>query len=161
MAELQTELIVRGILIHDGRVLLCRNRKHGHVFLPGGHIDPGETACAALERETLEEMGVKLKAGRFIGAMEASFTQQGKAAKPPRRHHEVNLVFALDLPATQPPIDPASLRSVEDHIEFIWESMSRVACAAPPVCVLPTGIADLISTANNVHSGAPWVSRWE
>jgi 8-oxo-dGTP pyrophosphatase MutT (NUDIX family) len=161
MAELQTEIIVRGILIHDGRVLLCRNRKHGHVFLPGGHIDPGERACEALERETLEEMGVRLKAGRFIGAMEASFTQQGKPSKPPRQHHEINLVFSLDLPTTQPPINPAGLRSIEDHIEFIWEPIGRVACDAPSIRVLPHGIASLISNANNVHSGSPWVSGWE
>ena len=33
------EIISRGVCVHRGHVLLCRNRKRGNVYLPGGHIE--------------------------------------------------------------------------------------------------------------------------
>jgi hypothetical protein len=49
--------VVRG---HSGRVLLARCTDTGNWELPGGAIEPGETATAAAEREVLEETGVAI-----------------------------------------------------------------------------------------------------
>ena len=42
------------------RVLLIRREDCGQWAIPGGHVDPGETAPAALVRELREETGVDL-----------------------------------------------------------------------------------------------------
>lgn len=45
----------------DRRVLLIRRSDCGDWAIPGGMVDPGETAPAALVRELLEETGVDLR----------------------------------------------------------------------------------------------------
>ena len=43
------------------RILFCRWRETGEWVLPGGRLDPNETAEAAARRELLEETGATLK----------------------------------------------------------------------------------------------------
>jgi 8-oxo-dGTP diphosphatase len=66
-------LAVRG----DGRMLLCR-KKHGTqlLILPGGRLEPGETAVACLVREIGEELGPE---ARVIG-LEYVGTYEDRAA---------------------------------------------------------------------------------
>jgi ADP-ribose pyrophosphatase YjhB (NUDIX family) len=141
------ELIARGVLMDRGRVLVCCNRKRGHSFLPGGHIEFGEPAAKALEREMREELGVRLRAGRFLGVCEASFVQAGRVGR--RRHHEINLVFEMTWP---PPSGVAKhgrpqLISVEPKIEFFWAPLRQLRGRRPAVQLLPAGIVPLILAA--------------
>ncbi|HWD74411.1 MAG TPA: NUDIX domain-containing protein [Solirubrobacteraceae bacterium] len=54
---------VGAVLVRDGRVLLCHRSAHrrwcpGTWDLPGGHVEPGEDATAALVRELREELAI-------------------------------------------------------------------------------------------------------
>lgn len=42
---------------HEGKLLWCRHRERATWEVPGGHIEAGETALAAAERELREETG--------------------------------------------------------------------------------------------------------
>lgn len=110
-APKKIECIARGLAVRDGRVLLCRNRQHGLAFLPGGHVEPGETAQEALAREFKEESGLAVSVGPFLVGGEHLFTQQGK----PR--HEWNVVFHVEH-ARGP--WPEQVPSLEDHLTFEW-----------------------------------------
>jgi 8-oxo-dGTP diphosphatase len=55
----------------DGRVLACERWRPpetaGWWEFPGGKVEPGETAEAALARECAEELGVRVEVGARVG----------------------------------------------------------------------------------------------
>lgn len=51
----------------QGRVLLTRRADNGQWCLPGGAMDPGESAAEACEREVLEETGLRVGVRRLVG----------------------------------------------------------------------------------------------
>lgn len=110
------ETIARGVCVRDGKLLLCRAKGGSTTYLPGGHIEFGETGRQALVREIREELGVEARAGAFLGAVENSFIQHGKP------HAEINLVYAVE-------ISEGELRSQEDWIEFEWCDLDRLDSA--------------------------------
>ena len=56
---------VKGVLIHQDRVLLLLNERD-EWDLPGGRPDPGEDHRAALEREVREETGLAVTVGEAL-----------------------------------------------------------------------------------------------
>jgi 8-oxo-dGTP diphosphatase len=62
--------IASAVIVQDGRLLLARRReREGSLMwaLPGGAIEPGESAEQAAEREALEETGLDVAARRVLG----------------------------------------------------------------------------------------------
>ena len=108
------ETIARGVCIREGRLLLCRAQGGDTTYLPGGHIEFGETGRQALVREVKEELGLDAQTGRFLGVVENSFMQHG------RPHAEINLVYELTLPPD------AETVAREGWIEFEWRDLSRL-----------------------------------
>lgn len=57
-------VVAAALLADDGRILLHRRAPGKHHALlwefPGGKVEPGESACAAILREIAEELGVAL-----------------------------------------------------------------------------------------------------
>ena len=106
------EIIARGVCVQEGKILLCRAKGGATTYLPGGHVEFGETGRQALVREVKEEMGVDAETGAFLGVVENVFEQHGKP------HAEVNLVYELKLPVATPP------RACEDWIEFEWRDLA-------------------------------------
>jgi 8-oxo-dGTP pyrophosphatase MutT (NUDIX family) len=109
--EAQVEVIARGVCIMQNQILLCFGRKSGIAYLPGGHIDFGETAREALVRENREELGKDSQAGRFLGCCEHRFVQNGSPKA------EINLVFEMTVEGIAPDLP---LAAEEDWIGFMW-----------------------------------------
>ena len=84
------EIIARALITRAGTILLCRNLEHGYFYLPGGHVEPGESAAQACRREIREELGLDARIGACRLIAEQRFEQGGK----PR--HEINLVFHVE-----------------------------------------------------------------
>ena len=112
----EIELIARGALFRGSSVLLCRNVRHGYLYLPGGHVEFGETARAAVERELEEECGLRVRAADLVLISEGVFDG------PKRRHHELNLVFHVEHDGAL----PTQIRSREKSIAFEWADVAGV-----------------------------------
>jgi len=74
--------VVAGILEREGKILICRRRAdQPHALkweFPGGKLEPGESAAAALVRELREELGIEATAGAEL--MRYEFAYPGKQA---------------------------------------------------------------------------------
>jgi ADP-ribose pyrophosphatase YjhB (NUDIX family) len=104
------EVLVRGLWVQQDKLLVCRNHKHGHCYLPGGHVEPGEHAKDALVREFQEETGTSVAVGAMLLVSEQVFEQRGS------RKHEVSIVFHVE-PASG---EVGEVVSREVAIGFEW-----------------------------------------
>ena len=119
------EAVARAVVIEDGKVLLCKSKGGDKYYLPGGHIDFGETSRQAIKREIFEETSCSSEIGDFLGIVESSFDQDGK------RHQEINLVYRAEI------ADKENFRVTEPWIEYEWVRLDDLC----KITLLPVEIA--------------------
>ena len=101
--------IVRGLLVQGEKIILCRVKDAKWFFLPGGHIEDGESARGALLRELREEIGNSdYKITSFVGVCENIFPREKGVLQ-----HEINIIYEVDVPYEM------KIDAKEDHIEFV------------------------------------------
>ena len=119
--EKHIETIARGVCVSNGTVLLCLPKDRSYSYLPGGHIEFGETGREALVREMKEETGLDATAGDLLGVVESSFVQKGE------RHCEINLIYRMSLVSSLSSSSPLS--ALEDWICFDWVDCDKIDSA--------------------------------
>ncbi|MEM9987585.1 MAG: NUDIX domain-containing protein [Bacteroidota bacterium] len=84
------DILVRGVLIKEGKVLLLKRpaKKGGGYNLVGGHVESGETPARALRREIFEEIGVRI-------SLDSSEMMRVVYRERPGRPPKLHLVFWL------------------------------------------------------------------
>jgi 8-oxo-dGTP diphosphatase len=87
--------MARGIIINNNKVLLAHAIGHNNSFLPGGHIEFGESAPEALKREIQEEIGLSCYIEGYLGLVEH------KWEKNMELHCEINQAFKVKVPVNQ------------------------------------------------------------
>lgn len=94
-------IAVGGVLIHQGRVLLVERAKppaEDEWAIPGGSVELGETLAAALEREMLEETGLRVRARELCYSFETVVRDDDGRV----RFHYVILDYLVDYVAGEP-----------------------------------------------------------
>jgi 8-oxo-dGTP pyrophosphatase MutT (NUDIX family) len=143
MSKDDIEIIARGVLIADDKLLVCHTKGAANTYLPGGHVDFGEDAKSALVREIEEEMGLKASVLKFLGVCEHSFLQNGE------QHQEVNLVFCMRIADLDTESEP---KSREDYIEFFWQDIGALGeSGLEPACLRECLLDWLSDTAECEH----------
>ena len=57
----------RGIILHDGKLLVVRHKGNAdYAALPGGRLEWGEDVVECIRREIVEELGVEPVIGRLL-----------------------------------------------------------------------------------------------
>ena len=82
------------------KVLLTRRADNGRWCLPGGQLEPGESAAEGCAREALEETGLAIRITRLVGVY--SSPHMLVAYPDGHRYQIVALTFAAEVAAGQP-----------------------------------------------------------
>ncbi len=86
-------VLARALIIQGDSVLICK--RNNLYFLPGGHVENGESVIQALEREFIEELGgFQHSTPIHIGVCEHQFDFKNGAIQ-----HEINHVFVTEVAA--------------------------------------------------------------
>lgn len=104
------------LVLQRGRVLLVRRAvapSRGYWDIPGGFIEPGETAERAARREFREEVGAGVRIGRFLGTFPGVYGSE--------RQPSLNIYYLGRLAR-----DGAALRPGDDASELGWFPLDRV-----------------------------------
>lgn len=107
----------------------------GYDRLIGGHVEPGESARDALDREVAEELHADLVAVRLLDVLENIYRLNGRLG------HEVVFVYAGRLadPSVVPP-EGKTFADDGDPMPVWWRPIEDAAVAHP---LYPPGSADL------------------
>jgi 8-oxo-dGTP diphosphatase len=70
----ERQVVVGAAIVRDGRVLAARRttpaETAGRWEFPGGKVEPGETEAQSLVREVEEELGLRIRVGRWLTGAE-------------------------------------------------------------------------------------------
>lgn len=112
------------IICRGGQVLLHRAQGDAFWALPGGGIEPGESAAQAVVREMHEELGVQVLPGALACVVENFFTHAGVA------YHETGLYLHTE-PAPGSLLDetsgPYAGTEGDRRLEFAWFGRADLA----------------------------------
>lgn len=128
-----TELIVRLVIRREGKILFCKNNVTSGYYLPGGHVEFGDTLEKTIYKETAEELGwteEDIKNISFKGYLENSYMNK----EGTETHHELNMIFDVQIG------ESVQAESQESHIDFEWVEVSNI----PNIKILPATISKFI-----------------
>jgi 8-oxo-dGTP diphosphatase len=125
-------VLARAVILVKGHLLVAKAKNMGNTFLPGGHVELGESMPKTLERELNEELGLKVSVERYLGAVEHSYGSP--------KEYEINHVFSASCDGR----GLVPLESREDHLEFLWLALKDLEAhnlMPPPMIKLIRGFA--------------------
>lgn len=113
---------VAGIAIVDDRILLHKAVRQDYWILPGGRAEVMERARETLEREMIEEAGLRVTVGRLVWVVE-NFFAEGDV-----RFHEIALYFEMTMTTDSLAGQRMSFVGQEgaDTIEFRWHPLDEL-----------------------------------
>ncbi|MBV8140095.1 MAG: NUDIX domain-containing protein [Deltaproteobacteria bacterium] len=138
---------VGAVVVREGQVLLMRNLAEDYWFTPGGRVEFGETAPAAVAREMTEEIGAAGRIERLIWVNE-NFFRLGDTS-----HHELALYFLVSLPEAAH--RDFSVRSYCEEaggsrFEVVWHELEALKTIRLVPGFLTEALTDLPSTAVHI-----------
>ncbi|AZL15735.1 NUDIX domain-containing protein [Rickettsiales endosymbiont of Stachyamoeba lipophora] len=131
-------IISRGVIIKDGYILLVYNPElainNRFYYFPGGHVEHGESAIQALERELIEEIGnYDFQIKQFLGCLENDFSRNIDPKIKCCHSHEYSFTFLVES-NLEAQIIP---KQREEHVGLEWIKLEDLE----KLYILPHSIA--------------------
>lgn len=115
-------ILARAVIRREGKILLAQAKGSYNTFLPGGHLEPGESLPLTLKRELWEELGLQAQVGAYLGLVEHSWEAANTV------NFELNHLFEVLLPTLEPDKNPLSR---EAHLRFFWAEQEDLTGLEP------------------------------
>ena len=117
-------VVSRAVIIQEGYILLSRTTHldRNFYFLPGGHVEHGESAYETVTRELKEETGFDLHVKHYLGCLEHKF----EAFTGCCHTHEYNFIFEAEgVPHFDEPIteEGSGIQSIWVHLSN-WDQLN-------------------------------------
>ncbi|HDX9610148.1 TPA: NUDIX domain-containing protein [Bacillus toyonensis] len=141
--------IVRAVVIKDEKLLVAEYIGH-HYFLPGGHVEIGESAEHALIRELREELGANCSIKQFLGVIENRWQDKEML------HHEINHIFEVSSKELYIDLPP---KSRESHLAFHWIDYSKESLKTYKIMPMPS-VKELLERKLNDELLNCWISNF-
>lgn len=111
-----------GIIIHNNKVLLHRNKNSNHYALIGGRVEIGEDSAEALKREILEEIGKEIEITGYVTTIENFFEMKGKP------YHEIEFVHLAEFINETDKQLVETIKNIEgkDHLQYEWVDIQEI-----------------------------------
>lgn len=111
-------ILARAVIRRGDDILLAQANGAPNTFLPGGHLEPGESLPHSLKRELWEEFGLEAEVGAYLGLVEHSWEQANVT------NYELNHLFDASLPTLGGGQTPLSR---EAHLTFFWADIGELS----------------------------------
>ncbi|WP_413353479.1 tetratricopeptide repeat protein [Microbacterium sp. 1P06AB] len=132
-------VIAVAVVVRDGYVLgelyPATTERPAFLRAPGGGVEPGEGADAAVRRELAEELGASVTESRLLGVIENIFDNEGRPG------HEIAYVFAVRSPELEGLGVDERIQVLDGDTSVGWYRLDRLDPDAFPF--YPPGAVDL------------------
>lgn len=125
---------------NNGKLMLVTRGvepNYGKLDLPGGFVDPGETAENAVKRELFEELGMKIKNMKYIISAPNEYVFSGFS------------VFTLDLAFHVIPESFSGLKPMDDILEYRFYSEGEINYDDIPAPSIKQFVKNYFGNGNN------------
>jgi len=99
------------------KILLTRRTDNGRWCLPGGGMDPGESAAEACAREVLEETGLEVRVTKLVGI----YTDPDLLVEYPDGNRVQPVAFSFEVEITG-----GELGLSDETTEFGWYTVAEI-----------------------------------
>ncbi|MEM7735798.1 MAG: NUDIX domain-containing protein [Deinococcota bacterium] len=143
--ETHSHILSRAVIISEQHILVAKALNSSNTFLPGGHVELGESIPMCLQRELKEELGFDTSVTNYLGAVEHQW-HSGKT-----QHYEINHCFRVECANLH---HKTAVRAKENHLSFHWLNFDSLASWN----LQPKPLQQLVPTLESDAQSTWWAS---
>ena len=111
-----------GIIIHNNKLLVHKDRNLNHYALMGGRIAIGESSEDTIIREFKEETGKEVEVIGYVGTVENFFEADSY------KYHEIMFIYQLEFMNEEDKKIEDTIKNIEgnDYLQYEWLDLDKL-----------------------------------
>ena len=111
-----------GIIIHNNKLLVHKDRNLNHYALMGGRIAIGESSEDTIIREFKEETGKEVEVIGYVGTVENFFEVDSY------KYHEIMFIYQLEFVNEEDKKIEDTIKNIEgnDYLQYEWLDLDKL-----------------------------------